>query len=369
MNIGLLKEIKAFEHRVMLTPDAVEKLVQVGNSVFVESSAGQDSGFADKEYESVGARILPTSERVFKEVELILQVQPPMPIEYELFNDSHISISFLHAHNSRERIQALLKSNAIYFSAALIPPINNAMNEIKGKVAINQAIKYLERNFGGKGILFSGACGEVGAAVTILGSSTAGQAAARQALALDARVNLIDVTYDNLLEFKNSNPSDLLNIYEYDKRLMADILMETDVLIAAVQQPGQKSKMHVVKEELKLLEKGSLVIDLSINQGDCIENSRETKHDDPVYVQNDILFYSVSDLPSVVARTSSQVLSNVILQYIEKLSQTGFAEAIATNPEIRKSLLLYRGKIVSSLITDSPDTQHYDILELIESNV
>lgn len=156
MNIGLLKEVKSFEHRIMLVPDAVQKLVEEGNVIYIESGAGQGSGFDDKAYESAGAQFLPTSEKIFNKVDLVLKIQPPMPIEYELYSDKHIGFSLHLPTNSPERIQSLMKSNSIYMCGNLIPAISNVMNEIAGKVAVIQAQKYLERDFGGKGILFSG---------------------------------------------------------------------------------------------------------------------------------------------------------------------------------------------------------------------
>ena len=370
MKIGLLKEIKAFEHRVMLTPAAVEDLIACGNQVYVESGAGNDSSFTDKEYEGAGAQIIPTSEKVFEKVELVLKIQPPMPIEYDLFNDTHISFSLLFPQNKPERIQALIKSHAIFLTAELIGPVKDAMSEIAGKVAINQAVKYLERDFGSKGLLFSGACGLPGASVCILGCGASAISAANQALLFGAKVNLIDKDYQKLVSFKANNPGRSLEIYEYNRGILDNILMETDVLIATGKNPGQKSDIIIKKEDIQLLQPGSLVIDLSINYGDCIETSRQTTHDDPIYIQDGILYYSVSNLPSAVPRTSSEALSNIAVQYIRQLSLMGFDEAVATNPEIRKSLLIYRGKIVSPVLAaDSDNLEHYDILELIESNI
>ncbi len=369
MKIGLIKEMKPFEHRVMLNPSAVRKLVETGNDVFVENDAGRESGFADKEYEGAGATIVPTPEKVFGKVTLLLKIQPPMPIEYELINKDHLIFSLVFPQNNSERLSALQKSNAIFFSAELIIPIYNVRDEIAGKVAVNQAVKYLERDFGAKGILFSGACGIPGANVCILGCGPSGFAAANQALKYGAKVNLVGEDYEKLLTFKSGHPSENLNVFEYNRGLLNSLFIETDVLIASTQIPGQSSAIKVKKEDLKILTPGTLVVDLSVQQGDAIETSRQTIQDDPIYMNDGILYYAVPDLPAAVPRTSSEALSNSVISYVRQLADLGFEEAVAINPEIRGSLYLYRGKIVNKILADEDGFEKYDVLELFESNV
>jgi alanine dehydrogenase len=369
MNIGIPKEIKAFEHRILLTPEAVQSLTANGDNVYFEGGAGNESGFSDKDYESAGAQIMPTSEKVFEKVDLVLKIHPPMPIEYELIKEDHIIFSLLFPQNSSDKLKALLSSHAIFLSAELIDPIKNALSELTGKVAINQALKYLEKDFGGKGILFSGACGISGANVTILGCGPLGNAVAHQALLFGAKVNYISENYQQLLEFKSNHPFESLEVFEYDRGLLANLLLETDVLIAASQIPGQKSKLQIKKNDLKLLSPGSLIIDLSVFNGDCIETSRETKQDDPIYINDGLLFYAVQNLPSAVPRTSSQVLSNISIQYVCQLARMGFQEAMATSPDLRNSLIIYRGKIVNQILINNDEFEHYDILELLELNI
>ncbi len=369
MNIGLLKEIRTFEHRIMLVPEAVQKLVEQENTVYIERGAGQGSGFDDKAYESAGAYVLPTSEKVFNKVELVLKIQAPMPIEYELFTENHIGFCFLLPQNNPERLQSLLKSGAIYMSGELIRPINDAMNEITGKVAVAQAQKYLERDFGGKGILFSGACGIPGARVSIIGSNSSGLAAANQALLSGASVNLICENYQNLVTFKSDHSSGSLEIFEFDRGILQNLLLETDVLIISGQNHNDKKNMHIANDDLQLLESGSLIIDLSMNNGDLIESSRETKPDKPIYLQDGLVYFTVANLPSFVPKTSSYILSNITSKYLRLLTKTGFEEAMATSPELRNSLVLYRGKIVNSLLAENGDSEPYDILELLELNI
>jgi alanine dehydrogenase len=369
MNIGLLKEIKSFENRIMLVPKAVQQLVESGNTIFLESGAGIDSGYDDKAYESAGATVLPSSEKVFSKSELILKIQAPMPVEYELFTEKHLCFCHLLPLNIPERLQSLLNSGATFFSGELIQTINSAMGEVAGRVAVVQAQKYLERVYGGKGILFSGACEIPGARVTVIGNNMSAMSATKQALLLGASVNLICEDYQNLVSFKANQNSDSLEVFEYDRGLLQNLLMETDVLIITGQNPNEKRNIHIKIDDLKVLEPGSLVIDLSLKNGDIIDSSRETKPDEPSYLHGGLVYFSVINLPSFVSNTSSNILSNLISKYIHQLTIMGFDEAIATSPELRESLVLYRGKIVNSLLAKNTESEHYDILELLELNI
>jgi alanine dehydrogenase len=369
MKIGIIKEMKPFEHRVMLNPQAVKELVDSGHEVILENDAGDESGFSDKEYEGMGAAIVPTPEKVFELSSFILKIQPPMPIEFELIKKEHLIMSLVFPINNQERLSALQKANAIFLAGELLNPIYQVMDEITGKVAVNQALKYLERDFGSKGILFSGTCGVPGANVCILGDGPSAIAAANQSIAYGAKVSLVGEEYKKLLTFKSNHPSDQLNVYEYDRGFLNTLLIDTDVLIATTQPHGKNANMKIRNEDIKVLSPGTLVVDLSIHHGDLIESSRKTIQDDPIYMRDGILFYAVADLPAAVPRTSSEILSNSITSYIKQLADMGFEEAVAINPEIRESLYLYHGKIVNQILADEDGHQKYDVLELIESNV
>jgi alanine dehydrogenase len=300
---------------------------------------------------------------------LVIKIQPPAPVEYELFTEKHIGFSFHLPQNNQERLKSLINSNAIYMSGELIHSVNDTMNEVSGKVAIVQAQKYLERDFGGKGILFSGSCGIPGARVTIIGGNSSGLATASQALLYGASVNLICENYQELILFKSNHSSDSLEIFEFDRGILQNLLIETDVLILTRQNSDEKKNIQLSNEDLRILESGSLVVDLSVNHGDIIESSRETKPNEPIYLQDGLVYFSVTNLPSFVPKTSSTILSNAVIKYISLLAKMGFQEAIATSPELRKSLILYRGKIVNPLLTENNDSEHYDILELLELNI
>jgi alanine dehydrogenase len=375
MRLGLLKEIKSSEQRILLIPAHVQKLVEDGHEVFVENGAGTYSNFEDTAYESVGAKILPTSEKLFQNVEMVLKVQAPMPVEYELYEPHHISFSFLHLAVNLDRLNALRKRQSIFIAAEMIKnsensfPILRSMSEIAGIMAINQAAKYLEFTSGGKGILMSGTKTVAPARVTIIGAGAAGSTAALKALNIGCTVNLFDIDYQKLLQFKNylNNPN--LEIFEFSRSIMREILIETDILITAVQVPGEKAPILIMKDDVKLLSRGSVIIDLSIDQGGCVESSRPTTPDNPIFSHEGIVHYCVSNLPTAVPHTSSQVLSEVVSPYIKLIAQLGCEEAIALNPEIRNGLSLYQGKLVNKSLANTHKIECYDILELLEISI
>lgn len=375
MKIGLLKEIKSSEQRILLIPRDVQLLVDSGHEVYVENGAGSYSNFDDSAYESVGAKILPTSEKIFQLVEFILKVHPPMPVEYDLFLPEHISLSFLNLPNNSDRMNALLKKNSIFFAAEMIKnsqnirPILSAMSDIAGKLAINQGAKLLEFTSGGKGLLLSGTTGVSPAKVTIIGAGHAGSAAARYALAQGCFVNLMDSDYQKLEFFKFKVPDPRLEIFEYSRAMLREVLLETDILITSAQNAVQKAPVLVRKEDVKLLSPGSVIIDLSIDQGGCVETSRPTTSDNPTFIHEGIVYYCVPNLPSLVPYSASQALSGAVLPYVQLIAQLGCEEAIAIHPDIRHGLNLYRGKIVNTDLAKAVNLEHYDILELLELNI
>jgi alanine dehydrogenase len=375
MKIGLLKEIKTSEQRVLLIPRDVQQLTEAGHEVYVENGAGTYSNFDDSAYESVGAKIVPTSEKVFQLVEFILKVEAPMPVEYELFLPKHLSFSFLHLPNNIDRLNALLKSQSIFIAAETIKngqnirPILSAMSDIAGKLAIHQGAKLLEFASGGKGLLLSGTKGVSPARVTIIGAGNAGSAAARFALAQDCYVNLMDSDYQKLEHFKFKVPDPRLEIFEYSRSILREVILETDILITSVQNAEQKAPVLVRKEEVKLLSPGSVIIDLSIDQGGCVETSRPTTTENPTFIHEGIVHYCVANLPSLVPYTSSQALSGAVLPYVQLIAQLGCEEAIAIHPEIRSGLNLYRGKVVNAGLAKAVNLEYYDILELLELNI
>jgi alanine dehydrogenase len=375
MVIGLLKEIKSSEHRVLLAPNAVQHLVDAGHEVLVENGAGLFSNFEDSAYESAGAKILPISEKIYKNAQFILKVQPPMPIEYELFTPDHLGFSFLFLANNKERFNALLACASTFIAAEMIKdnstvyPILKSMSEIGGMMAIQQAAKLLEKPAGGKGIFISGTKDVSPGRVTIIGAGNAGSSAAKHALRMGATVNLMDEQYTKLIKFQTENISPNLYLFEYSRGIMREILLETDVLITCAQISGQRAPILVKKEDVKVLEPGSIIIDLSIDQGGNVETSRPTTHENPTFIRDDIVHCCVANLPSAVPNTASRALSTVALPYVKLIAQIGCEEALALNSEIRNGLNIYRGKVVNPDLAKLHNLENYDVLELLELNI
>ncbi len=376
MKIGILREIKTTENRVLLVPRDVQKIVETGHEVYVENGAGSYSNFEDAEYESVGAHILPTSEKIFNTVELIVKVHAPQPIEYELFHDDHIIFSFLHLASNADLMKALLKLKATFFAIEMIRSAKDGrylileeMSKIAGRLAIIEGAKYLEKTFGGKGILFGGLQPDRPTRVTILGAGNAGIEATKTALALDAHVNLIDHDFVRLESDPEIINMNNLNRFEYSRGIMRELLTETDLLIAAVQVPGERSPVLVKKEDVRLMEKGSVIIDLAIDQGGCVETSRPSTTENPIFIFENIIHFCVTNLPSVVPNTSSNALSEAVLPYIIQLAQLGCEEATALNPELRNGLNIYNSKIVNQQLAQAHNIEAYDILELFELSI
>jgi alanine dehydrogenase len=375
MKIGILNEIRVHENRVLLIPEDVKALVKDGNQVYVEKDAGVDSNFIDTDYEEAGATILPSSEKIFQKTNFILKVLPPRPIDYEMFTENHIAFCFLSLANNPERLQKFLKCNSIFFSAELIKtnddvcPVLAPMSEIAGKLSIMKAAKYLQKPAGGKGISIFPIMGLLPATVTVVGAGVAGSAAASFALQNGAIVNLLDIDIHKAESLSKKLNNDNLHIFEYSKSIIKELLGNTDVLITAIKKYGQPTPLLLTRKELKIMQNKSVIIDLSIDQGGCLETSRPTMHDNPVFVQDNIIHYCVPNIPSAVPHTSSRVLSAAALPYIKQIASMGFEEAISISNELRQGLSIYRGKTVHPQIAKIHGHEYYPILELLELNI
>ena len=375
MHIGILRGIKFLESRVALIPADVRKLVEAGHNVYVENGAGIMSNHDDYEYESVGAEVLPTSEKVYDVANLICKVQNPMPVEFDSLAADHICISFLNLADNPDLLKALLNTKSTFIASEMIGdperdfPIFNAMNEIAGKLAIIEAGQYLQQNYGGKGILLMGTDLTGPAHLLILGSGVSAQTAARWALLNQAMVIMIDNDIEKLRRFQQGLNNKNLAIHEYSPVILRELLLDIDVLIAAKHAPGFKAPILVGQADLKLLKPGSIVIDLAIDQGGCLETSRPTTAAKPVFIQDKILHFCVSPLAAVVPHTSSAVYSNLLFPYAKAIADLGCREAVAVNSDLRNGLNIYQGKLVNPDLAANFHLQGYDILELFEMNI
>ena len=370
--LGLLKEIKQHEGRVMLTPEGVKVLVKNGIEVFVEHEAGEKCNFDDIMYERAGASILPTMEKVLQKTELILKVQPPMPIEFELLNESHILLSFFDLKYSVDRMKSLFETGASFISAELIQdeagnnPLLIGISEIAGRMAIHQAIRLLTVFEGGKGILISKTELSKPAVITVIGTGTAARTAASYALANGAKVNILSLEKDALDNFKIQFPEINTDLYSDEK--IRELLPKTDVLVIAVHS-FKNINISITKEMISLMEAGSVIIDVSAGQTDILETSHVTSHEEPTYLVNGILHYCVPDMPAAVPVTASRILTKKIVPYIKTLALKGLKDSIVEEPGILPALCIYKGKMTNRYFAEYYGYEFYSIFELLELNL
>lgn len=372
MKIGVLKEIKATEQRIVLVPSEAKKLVESNHELMVETGAGEYAGFPDSDYEKIGAEILPTSEKIFGNCDFIVKVQPPMPVEVDLYRENQINLSFLMAPLSPDKSVALLSRKATFFAAELLGkdhPVLEAMNEISVSMAFTQASKYLEWQFGGKGIILGEFKGLHKPKVMIIGASNIGRLAIEKALSLGLEVYVTDIENENLNNLNQIFGNKSIHIFHYSKKKIVSQLKNIDVLFSAQIKSGQKAEILFSRNEINNMEKGSVIVDLAIDHGGNLETSRATSPEEPIYKQDDIIYYCVPNMPSALPHTSSQILSRNILPFIKKIAEHGVKEAVERYSDIKAGIAFHRGKIVNEMVAKNLGYEYFDIHELFDLNI
>jgi len=375
MNIGIPRESadaqKILERRVALTPAGVKALVDNGHEVFVESMAGEYSGFSDAEYEKMGAKIVFSKEEVYKRAQMIVKVSRPSEAEYSYLCDGHLLFGFLHlAVAPKSFVEILLerKITAIGYEIIELPdgrlPILQAMSEIAGQMAIVIAARYLQNEDGGRGIVLGGIPGVPPATVVILGAGVVGQNAIRAALGLGAHVVVLDKDVDKLREveklFDKRVETAIANVYNIEKAVQF-----ADVLIGAVLIHGALTPKLVTEEMVKKMKPGSVIIDVSIDQGGCVETSRPTTIVNPVFVKYGVIHYCVPNIASNVARTATYALTNVSLPYILEIANSGLEHVLRERPSFAKGVYTYLGYCTNQSIAEIFNLTYKKIEELL----
>jgi alanine dehydrogenase len=375
MNIGIPRESadaqKILERRVALTPAGVKALVDNGHEVFVESMAGEYSGFSDAEYEKMGAKIVFSKEEVYKRAQMIVKVSRPSEAEYSYLCDGHLLFGFLHlAVAPKSFVEILLerKITAIGYEIIELPdgrlPILQAMSEIAGQMAIVIAARYLQNEDGGRGIVLGGIPGVPPATVVILGAGVVGQNAIRAALGLGAHVVVLDKDVDKLREveklFDKRVETAIANVYNIEKAVQF-----ADVLIGAVLIHGALTPKLVTEEMVKKMKSGSVIIDVSIDQGGCVETSRPTTIVNPVFVKYGVIHYCVPNIASNVARTATYALTNVSLPYILEIANSGLEHVLRERPSFAKGVYTYLGYCTNQSIAEIFNLKYKKIEELL----
>lgn len=370
MIIGVVKEIKKDENRVSLVPVGAEILTQKRHQIIVEKDAGQNSGFSDEEYSSSGAQTGLSAEEVFARADMILKVKEPLESEWELIRKDQIVFTYFHFAASRELTEAILLSGATAVAYETIEtsdgklPLLTPMSEVAGKMAVQQAAKYLEREHGGRGVLIGGVPGVEPATVMVLGAGVVGTNAAKVAAALGARVFVLDINVDRMRYLDDVMPSNVFTLMSNPANIRKFVKV-SDIVIAGVLIHGGRAPKLITREMLKTMRKGAVMVDVAIDQGGSFETSRATTHKDPIYEVDGIIHYCVSNMPGAMPVTSTVALTNVTLPYIIRIADQGIEQAILKDSSIRHGVNLMKGKVVYQAVANAFDMEYTNIDSLI----
>ena len=357
MRIGIPKEIKQGESRVGMTPAGVAELIKHGHQVFVQHTAGEGSGFPDEAYEHVGAEILPTIEEVYAQSEMIIKVKEPIEPEYALVRKDQLVYTYFHFASDRPLTEAMIKSGAVCLAYETVEeadhslPLLRPMSEVAGRMAILNGAYYLQKTKGGKGKLISGVPGVKPTKVLVLGGGTVGEAAARMAAGMGADVVITDISLPRLRQLSIELPANVTTLYSSEQNIRQE-LRDADIIIGSVLVPGDKTPHLITRDMLSLMEPGTVLVDVAIDQGGCFETSHPTTHAEPVYTVDGIVHYCVANIPGAVPNTSTLALTNATLKYALQLADKGWRKACEDNPALRKGLNIVEGKVVFKSVAD-----------------
>ena len=356
MIIGVPREIKEQEQRVALLPSAADQLKRRGHSVIAKKNAGVGSGYSDEEYKKAGAEIVDSAEEVFKRADMIVKVKEPLSAEFPLLRKGQILFTYLHLAASKPLTEALLKSGVTGIAYETIQvkgrlPLLEPMSEVAGRMSVVMGANYLAKHNGGSGVLLGGVPGVLPGRVVVIGAGTSGVNALRMAKGLGADVTILDVDVDRL-RFLDVAIDDLHTLYSSEANLNY-LMPDCDLLIGAVLLPGAKAPKLITRPMLRKMKRGSVFVDISIDQGGCAETSRPTTHVDPVYVEEGVTHYCVANMPAAYARTSTQALTNVTYRYVQLLADCGVKEACLKQPALSGGINTLDGKLTCEAVAEA----------------
>ena len=357
MIIGIPKEIKNNENRVGMTPAGVAELVKHGHTVYVQHTAGEGSSFSDQHYIDAGACILPTIEDVYAEADMIVKVKEPIEPEYPLVKPGQVVFTYFHFACDRELTEAMMKSRGVCIAYETVQlddgslPLLIPMSEVAGRMATINGAYYLQKTKGGKGKLICGVPGVRPAKVLVLGGGIVGQAAARVAAGMGADVVIADISLPLLRKLSVEMPPNVNTIYSSKHNIKRE-LRDVDIVVGSVLIPGDKAPHLITRDMLKLMEPGTVLVDVAIDQGGCFETSRPTTHSEPVYEVDGIVHYAVANIPGAVPNTSTIALTNATLRYAIALADKGWEKACEDDPALAKGLNIVDGKITFKPVAD-----------------
>ena len=370
MIIGVPKEIKDNENRVALTPAGALELSRHGHTVYVQSTAGDGSGFPDGEYQEAGANILPTIEEVYGIAEMIIKVKEPIQSEYNLITKDQLVFTYFHFASYEPLTNAMIESGAVCLAYETVElpdrslPLLVPMSEVAGRMAIQEGAKYLEKPVKGRGVLLGGVPGVAPGKVLILGGGIVGTQAAKMAAGLGAQVTLLDINLNRLRYLADVMPANVTTLYsnEYNIR---KLIKDHDLIVGAVLIPGAKAPNLITREMLKDMRPGTVLVDVAVDQGGCIETCKPTTHADPIFIIDDVVHYCVANMPGAVPFTSTNALTNATLPYAVQLANKGWKQACLDNEPLRKGLNVVEGKVVYKGVADAFGLDYTDVNEVL----
>jgi len=370
MLIGVLKEIKTKENRVAMTPAGVELMIANGHEILVETNAGEGSVFSNSEYEKGGAKIAGSAAEIYEKSEMVMKVKEPLPVEYEMIRKGQIVFTYFHFAASLELTEAMVKSGCIAVAYETVEcqngtlPLLTPMSEVAGRMAIQQGAKYLEKTFGGNGILLSGVPGVDPGNVVVIGGGVVGTNAARVACGLGAKVFLLDTNLERLRYLSDVMPANCFPLMSNPSTIRS-LLKEADLVVGAVLIPGAVAPKLVTRDMLGIMKKGSVIVDVAIDQGGCVETAKATTHDDPIYEVDGVIHYCVANMPGAVSNTSTKALTNATLPYAIQLANKGYKKAAQENDEIAKGINVIDGKITYKGVSDAFDLPYVSLEDVL----
>ncbi|MBX2844816.1 MAG: alanine dehydrogenase [Saprospiraceae bacterium] len=370
MIVGVPKEIKNNESRVSMTPSGVMELTRRGHQVYVEKNAGQGSGFPDAEYTKCGAEILDSAAQVYQIADMIVKVKEPIPQEYALIKENQLVFTYFHFASSEILTKAMIDSGSVCLAYETVEedngklPLLIPMSEVAGRMAIQQGAKYLEKPIKGRGVLLGGVPGVPPGKVLIIGGGIVGTQAAKMASGLGAHVTILDVNVDRLRYVNDIMPPHVVTQYS-SRYNLEKLLPEHDLIVGAVLIPGKKAPKLITRDMLKLMRPGTVVVDVAVDQGGCIETCKPTTHEDPTYIIDDVVHYCVANMPGAVPYTSTLALTNVTLPYVIKLAEQGWESACRADDTLAKGLNVIQGKVVYEGVAEAFGLDHTPLSQVM----
>jgi alanine dehydrogenase len=350
MIIGVPREIKTNENRVALVPGGAEALVQAGHQVVVETTAGDGSGFQDEAYVNAGARIFGSAEEVWQSADMIMKVKEPIAVEWPRMRSDQVIFTYFHFAAAEDLTRAVMASGAvaIAYETVQLPtgelPLLTPMSEVAGRMSIQEGAKYLEKYFGGRGVLLGGVPGVMPAKVVVIGGGIVGSNAARMAAGLGAKVVILDISLNRLRYLADVMPANVTTLYSSRYNILEQI-RDADLVIGAVLLPGAKAPNLVRREDLKTMMDGAVIVDVAVDQGGCVETIKPTTHEDPIYIVDGVVHYAVANMPGAVSRTSTLALTNATFPYAVTLANKGWKAACRDDRALALGLNVIGGRV------------------------